>query len=290
MNEELKSLNDLPSINDIIKFIDSHNLNEIIDYLYSLLNNLYNEEINTLILKHNIIEFIKICNDIKTYNDLDYKIILINHINYIFDNYDKTNIDISINENNIKYTNNNNVIVNITNDILLYYKNNIYVIKNENIKLDNINININLLNYNRNIIKIIFNKDLTINNLNITLMNTNDKNISIQFNGFNKNKIIINQLNIDGCFNTLFMNTISINFQIHHINILNNYSLYLLSLNHALLNNGKINFININNSRNFKIIFTNYKLLFYTIFINNEPYAINNLPYKSFINNIDFYL
>ena len=86
------------------------------------------------------------------------------------------------------------------------------------------------------------------------------------------------------------MNTISINFQIHHINILNNYSLYLLSLNHVLLNNGKINFININKSRNFKIIFTNYKLLSYTIFINNEPYVINRLPYKSFINNIDFYL
>ena len=289
MNEELKSLNDLPSINDIIKFIDFHNLNEIIDYLHSLVNNLYNEEINTLTLKHNIIELIKICNDIKIYNNLDYKIILINNINYIFDNYDKTNFDISINENNIKYTN-NNMIINITNDILLYYKNNIYVIKNENIKLDNINININLLNYNRNIIKIIFNKDLTINNLNITLINNNDKNISIQFNGINKNKIIINQLNINGCFNTLFMNTISINFQIHHINILNNYSLYLLSLNHVLLNNGKINFININKSRNFKIIFTNYKLLSYTIFINNEPYVINHLPYKSFINNIDFYL
>lgn len=289
MNEELKSLNDLPSINDIIKFINSHNLNEIIDYLHSLVNNLYNEELNMITLKHNIIEFIKICNDIKTYNNLDYKIILINNINYIFDNYDKTNFDISINEHNIKYTN-NYMIINITNDILLYYKNNIYVIKNENIKLDNINININLLNYNRNIIKIIFNKDLTINNLNITLMNNNNKNISIQFNGFNKNKIIINQLNIDGSFNTLFMNTISINFQIHHINILNNYSLYLLSLNHVLLNNGKINFININKSRNFKIIFTNYKLLSYTIFINNKPYAINNLPYKSFINNIDFYL
>ena len=287
-------------MDEIINYIKSNNLEDIITYLNNLILNidnllyklyyLYNK--NNLI--YNINKIILLCQDLLLNQESNYKNILLYNINYITSIYDKDYI-------NKLYDILETEDIHITNDITITYNNKDYIIKNETQDYEIINIDILKLEKITNI-NIYIDKPLIIKKLNIRLpkkteisQNNNDGNrlsyIILQLNSniFN-NDIYIDNLTISGKLNVLFINTITSQYKIKLLNIINNYNLMELYLKNSILNEGKINLLNINKYDNFKIILTSNKIQKYSIYINEEYYCFLLHYYLNIINNKDFNL